>query len=74
MYQAVLSPNTNVPAGTLSTPFSSAHEGIEEHVAAFALATKLLEHREPILVAGHGLAVDQARTDPEPVYSFKNEG
>jgi hypothetical protein len=38
-------------------------EGMEEHVAAFALATKPLEHREPILVAGHGPAVDQARAD-----------
>ena len=32
-------------------------EGIEEHVVAFALTTKPFEHREPILVAGHGLAV-----------------
>ena len=48
-------------------------EGIEKRVAAFALATKPLEHREPILVAGHGLAVDQARADLEPVYSFADE-
>jgi len=27
----------------------------------------------PILVAGHGLAVDQARADLEPVYSFAAE-
>jgi hypothetical protein len=48
-------------------------EGIQEDVAACALATKPLEHREPILVAGHGLAVDQARADLEPVYSFADE-
>jgi len=42
---------------------SSKVEGIEEHVAAFALATKPLEHRESILVAGHGLVVDQTRAD-----------
>jgi hypothetical protein len=32
-----------------------------------------LERRESVLVAGNGLAVDQARADLEPVYRFADE-
>src|SRR4029077_6798434 len=45
-------------------------EGLEGHAAGLALATKPLEHREPILVAGHGLSIDQARAYLEPAHSF----
>jgi hypothetical protein len=48
-------------------------EGIEEHVAGLALATKPLEHRDPILVVGHALSIDQARAYPETARSFQDE-
>jgi hypothetical protein len=56
-----------------SVPFSSSRSKAYKNTWRPALATKPLEHREPILVAGHGLAVDQARADLEPVYGFADE-
>ena len=35
-------------------------EGVEEDILARRLAPQPFEHRKPVLIAGHGLAVDQA--------------
>ena len=39
-------------------------EGEQEHVRPLGLAAQPLEHREPVVVAGDRLAVDQARAQP----------
>src|SRR5215472_6383887 len=48
-------------------------EGVEEDMLARRLAPQPLEHREPVLIAGDGLAVDQARADLEPVNGLEDE-
>jgi len=37
------------------------------------LAPQPLEHREPVLIAGDRLAIDQARADLEPVNGLDDE-
>jgi hypothetical protein len=37
-------------------------EGEEEHSPRLMFASKPLEHSEPVLIAGDGLAIDQAGT------------
>src|SRR5262245_32674000 len=48
-------------------------EGVEEDMLARRLAPKPFEHRESVLIAGHGLAVDQAGTRLEPVNGLDDE-
>src|SRR6516165_10321860 len=42
-------------------------EGVEEDMLARRLAPQPFEHREPVLIAGDRLAIDQAGTHLEPV-------
>jgi hypothetical protein len=42
-------------------------EGVEEDMLTRRLAPQPFEHREPVLIAGNRLAIDQAGTHLEPV-------
>jgi len=48
-------------------------EGVEEDMLARRLAPQPFEHRELVLIAGDGLAIDQARADLEPVNGLDDE-
>ena len=48
-------------------------EGVEEDMLAGRLAPQPLEHREPIVIAGDRLAIDQAGTHLEPVNGLDDE-
>src|SRR6516164_7002068 len=48
-------------------------EGIEEDMLARRLAPQPFEHREPVLIAGDRLAIDQAGTHLEPVNGLDDE-
>ena len=48
-------------------------EGVEEDMLARRLEPQPFEHRQPVLIAGDRLAVDQARADLEPVNGLDDE-
>src|SRR5215813_10894219 len=48
-------------------------EGVEEDMLARWLAPQPFEHREPVLIAGDRLAIDQAGTHLEPIHGLDDE-
>jgi len=48
-------------------------EGVKKDMLARRLAPQPIEHREPVLIAGDRLAIDQAGTHLEPLNGLDNE-
>src|SRR5262249_16763469 len=61
-----------LPPPALALP-PQAGAGVEEGRLAGGFAPQPLEHREPVLIAGDRLAIDQAGTHFEPVNGLDDE-